>query len=97
MKSLTDKGKIMAYEVKINTGSLFSNDNKEKDIHPDWKGKLKIDPSIIDKDGFVEIAGWDKVSQNGLNFKSLSVQKPYVKPEERTQNDDPITDDEIPF
>jgi len=33
----------MAYEQKPNTGSLFKNDRKEADTHPDYKGSALID------------------------------------------------------
>lgn len=33
----------MAYEQKPNTGTLFINDQKETDKHPDFKGSALID------------------------------------------------------
>ena len=33
----------MAFEQKPNTGSLFKNDRKESDTHPDYKGSALID------------------------------------------------------
>jgi hypothetical protein len=56
-----------------NRGSLFSNDRKEKDSHPDYKGSINIDG--------VEywISGWKKKIQRGDKagqvFVSLSVQE----------------------
>ena len=32
----------MAYEMKDNTGSLFRNEKKETDNHPDHTGQIKI-------------------------------------------------------
>lgn len=32
----------MAYEMKVNSFSLFPNDKKEKDTQPDWKGSIKL-------------------------------------------------------
>ena len=32
----------MAYEVRDNTGTLFKNDRKELDTHPDYNGKALI-------------------------------------------------------
>ena len=59
----------MAYEQKDNSGSIFRNDKKEKDTHPDGKGSAMIDG--------VEywVSSWNKVGQNGTQFRSLSFQR----------------------
>tara|TARA_R110000868_G_scaffold16851_2_gene74616 strand:- start:2607 stop:2939 length:333 start_codon:yes stop_codon:yes gene_type:complete len=57
----------MAYEQKPNSGSLFPNDRKEKDTHPDLTG-------TIDVDGVAYwINGWSKTANSGKQFISLSV------------------------
>lgn len=33
----------MAYETKDNTGSLFVNNKKDTDRHPDWTGSARIE------------------------------------------------------
>lgn len=55
----------MAYETKPNSGSLFKNDRKEKETHPDYKGQALI--------GGVEmwVSAWIKEGKNG-KFMSLS-------------------------
>lgn len=63
----------MAYEQRDNSGSVFKNDRKEKEGHPDWKGSAKIDG--------VEywVSGWDKSGQKGP-WRSLSFQRKEAKP-----------------
>ena len=56
----------MAYEQRENSGSLFKNDRKEKDVQPDYRGQALI--------GGVEVwvSGWVKKAANGTSFMSLS-------------------------
>ena len=58
----------MAYEIKPNSGSLFKNDRKEKETHPDYKGSCMV--------GGVEMwmSAWLKTSGNGTKFMSFSFQ-----------------------
>ena len=55
----------MAYEQKDNSGSIWVNDRKEKDTHPDRTGTVKVGG----KDYY--ISGWLKEA-NGKKFMSLS-------------------------
>lgn len=85
----------MAYEPKPNTGTLFPNDYKKQDNHPDVKGDLFIDRTLLNalmsksSDPLVKISlsGWNKSSANGKTFVSLAASEPWVKPAE----------DEIPY
>jgi hypothetical protein len=56
----------MAYETKDNSGSLFKNNRKEKDTHPDRTGKCRI--------GGVDywISGWVKQKDDGQQWLSLA-------------------------
>ena len=56
----------MAFEKRDNSGSLFVNQRKEKDSHPDYDGSIMVNG--------VEfwIKGWKKQGQ-GKTFLSLSV------------------------
>lgn len=58
----------MAYEQRDNSGSLFKNDRKEKETHPDYKGSCMV--------GGVEMwmSAWLKTSGNGTKFMSFSFQ-----------------------
>ena len=65
----------MAYEQRDNSGSLFKNDRKEQDNHPDYAGSIMVDG--------VEywLNGWLKSGAKG-KFFSLSV-KPKQPRQER--------------
>ena len=55
----------MAYEQKNNTASMFTNDKKEKETHPDWNGTALIDGKEY------YLSAWTKQGRNG-DFYSLS-------------------------
>ena len=55
----------MAYETKPNTGSLFKNDKKETDSHPDYKGS-----GIIDGVDYW-LDSWINTSNAGVKYMSL--------------------------
>jgi uncharacterized protein (DUF736 family) len=58
----------MAYEQKPNTGSLFKNDKKEADSHPDYKGT-----ALIDGLGECWLDAWINTSANGTKYMSLKL------------------------
>lgn len=57
----------MAFEQKDNTGSLFNNDKKEKDTHPDMTGAIKVDGIEY------YLSAWKKTTKNGDEWFSLAV------------------------
>ena len=89
----------MAYEINENTGSLFVNEKKETDNHPDRQGSALIEG--------VEywVSGWLKKSKEGKPWLSLSFRPkvrlagPLVTRGNAPQRDDRSVDldDEIPF
>lgn len=64
----------MAYEQRDNSGSLFKNDKKEADNHPDYRGPCMVNGTEL------EISAWLKTSKDGkTKFMSLSFKPPFKK------------------
>ncbi len=89
----------MAYEQKDNSGSMFKNERKEKDTHPDRTGSAMIDGTSY------WVNGWVKQDKNGNPWLSLAFKRKEAKPQP-TQGAAPkrhvggisdTIDDEIPF
>ena len=77
-----------------NSGMIYKNDQKERDNHPDYKGKITVDG----RDYW--LSGWVKEGQRG-KFISLAV-KPQDEAPSRPARSAPAPkgsdlDDEIPF
>jgi len=73
----TEKGSEMAYEQKDNSGSLFKNDRKEKDTHPDMQGSALIDG--VD----YWVSGWTNRPEGKKAYISLSFKPKEEAPDER--------------
>jgi hypothetical protein len=58
----------MPYEQKPNTGSLFKNDRKEADSHPDYKGS-----ALIDGLGDCWLDAWINTTNDGRKYMSLKI------------------------
>ena len=58
----------MAYEIRPNSGSLFKNDRKESENHPDYKGTALINGVEM------WMSSWLKTGENGTKFMSFSFQ-----------------------
>ena len=56
----------MAFETKPNSGTLWKNDRKTSDSHPNAKGDCLIDGK------WYWVSAWTKRKQNGEPFQSLS-------------------------
>lgn len=75
----------MAFELKDNSGSIWVNDRKEKDTHPDRTGTVRVGG----KDYY--ISGWLKEA-NGKKYLSLS-----FKPKEARQAQKPAASQAAPY
>lgn len=90
----------MAYEAKAGSFSLFKNDRKEKDTHPDYRGDGK------DLDGNdVWVSAWIKEGSKG-KFMSCSIQRKDASQSQPQRQETPQPrpapnfsdiDDDIPF
>lgn len=93
----------MAFQHKNNTGSLFKNDRKESERHPDYTGTIIVDGVSY------WLSAWVKGGANG-KFFSLAVKakdggkgadkstpQQQSNPARRGSMKDALLDDEIPF
>lgn len=82
----------MSYVQKEGQGSLFVNDKREKDSHPNLKGSITI--------GGVEywLSAWTKQGERG-KWISLSAQPKEQRPQQNKRREpEPMDmDDDIPF
>jgi uncharacterized protein (DUF736 family) len=77
----------MEYD-NTNRGSLFKNDRKETDKHPNYKGSLNVAGTDY------WISAWIKKSKEGSTFMSLSVEE---KGKDNRKKIVEIDDSGIPF
>ena len=63
----------MAFEVRENSGSMFVNQRKQKDTHPDFQGTVNVDGTLK------QISAWKKEDKNGNDWYSFSFSEPYQK------------------
>ncbi len=64
----------MAYEMKDNSASLFRNDKKESEKHPDYTGSAKVHGEEM------WISAWVRETKDGRKYFSIS-----LKPKEDKQ------------
>ena len=80
------------YQHKDLTGSLFKNEYKEKDTHPDYKGTALVNGREL------EVAGWISQTKAGKTFLSLKFGEPYNKDKaEQPTRKEPAISDDLPF
>ena len=81
----------MSYEQKENSGSLFKNERKTEQNHPNLQGSAKI--------GGVEywVSGWTKETKNKEKWVSLSFKPKAQGAAQPYQPQPPPQDDDIPM
>lgn len=83
----------MAFELKEGGGSLFKNDRKEKDSHPDYRGSILIDGKLY------WLSAWIKEGKHGkffsLSAKPKEDKAPDVLP--KTTGGVAAMDEDLPF
>lgn len=92
----------MAYEPKPNKGTLWPNDYKTTDQHPDVKGDVFLDRDLLNAlmiknpTGLIKISlsGW-KGEWKGKKTLNLIASEPWSG--ESTQSSSSIPDDELPY
>jgi uncharacterized protein (DUF736 family) len=75
-------------------GSLFKNDRKEKDTHPDYTGSCQIDNTEY------YVNAWVKTSKSGQKYFSMSYKAKDVQPQPSAPNvpaNMNDVDDDLPF
>ena len=88
------------YEQRDNAGTLFKNNRKEKETHPDYTGTCMIEGKVM------RMSAWIKEGKSG-KFMSFAFNEPFIKDENKSvqaqgyiKNDLPLNEypeDEIPF
>lgn len=85
----------MAYEVKDMTGSLFANEKKAKDTHPDRTGTAVIDGTEY------YISGWLKTKKDGKPWLSLAFKRKDAETKPLggglSGKSSPVDDSDVPF
>lgn len=77
------------YQQYPNSGSLFKNERKTTEKHPDYNGSLNVDGVDF------WVSGWIKTAKNGKKFLSLAINP--KQPKEAGESLPPLDDDDIPF
>lgn len=79
-------------EHKENTGTLFKNQYKTEDKHPNYKGRINVAGKMMD------IALWKRTTKQGENYLSVKLSEPREKKQvEQDLVQDDLPNDFVPF
>lgn len=87
----------MAYEQKDNSGSLFKNDRKEKETHPDYKGTVKIGGVEYWQSAWVKEVNGKKYFSQSFTLKEQTQAKEQIRVKEKEINNFEPQADDLPF
>lgn len=96
----------MVYIPKPNTGSLWANDKKTSDNHPDMRGEVVIDKRLLldliskgEDPVKVALAGWNRTTTSGRDYLSIVASEPFVpaKKVEAAPVQQASDDEDVPF
>lgn len=79
----------MAYEIMDNTGSVFPNNRRAKESHPNVTGSATIDGVQYFMDG------WTKTTSDGRKWISFSFKKKHKQ--HPTESAEDSSSNDIPF
>lgn len=87
----------MAFEHKIDSGSIFRNDDRETENHPHYNGSAKIASSSGTIDQYW-VSGWINETKSGDKYMSLKFKiKDDNKPKTKRPSLEEEFDGDIPF
>lgn len=80
----------MPFEQKPNSGTLWINDRKQAETHPDYKGDLLISRELLQKiaqygEAKIEISAWIGETKNGKPRISITCKEPYQRDSAKTE------------
>jgi hypothetical protein len=81
----------MSFELKDMSGSIWVNDRKQADSHPDRTGTVKVGG----REYFIN--GWLKETSQGKKYMSLAFKLKEAKQEQAPPPTDDDLNDSIPF
>jgi uncharacterized protein (DUF736 family) len=100
----------MSFVPKPNTGSLWHNDKKSSDNHPDMRGEIVVDKQLLmdqinkgENPVKLSISAWNRTSLAGRDYMSLSVSEPFIPQpradqQQKAAHDNSAEDDsDVPF
>lgn len=76
----------MAYEQKPGQGSLFKNEKKTEEKHPDYKGSLTTPEGVE-----CWVSAWIKRPEGKATYMSLSIQEKDIQPATVVEQSTPAT------